>query len=129
MNDKNKNSAYGKFAGEVFVAVVLVILLILIVNPFDIFMPSGMQIVAAAVAVVAFGIFSSFVLREEAGDEREEKHRSLAGRVAFLTGSSVLLIGILIELYRHMLDAWLIVALVSMVVAKIVTRMYSEENL
>lgn len=129
MNDKNKNSSYRKFAGEVFVAVVLVILLILIVNPFDIFMPSGMQMAAAAVAVVAFGIFSSFVLREDAGDEREEKHRSLAGRVAFLIGSLVLLIGILVELYRHMLDPWLVVALVSMIIAKIVTRMYSEENL
>ena len=129
MNNNQNTKFQGKFLAEISVALVLVILLVLIVNPFDVFMPSMLQLMAAAIAVVVFGIFSSFVLREEASDEREEKHRSLAGRVAFLRGSAVLLVGIVVEVWRDMLDPWLILALVAMVVAKIVTRMYSEENL
>lgn len=129
MNNRLTISFTKKSASEAAVAVILISLLVLMVNPFNIFMPSMLQLMTAGIAVVVFGLFSTFVLREDAADEREEKHRSLAGRIAFLTGSAVLLVGIVIQVYREMLDTWLVLSLVVMIVAKIVTRMYSEENL
>ena len=78
--------------------------------------------------LAAFAAFSSFVLREFASDEREGLHRMLAGRIAYLAGSAVLTFAIVIQELQHMLDAWLVAALVIMILTKIVASLYSERN-
>jgi cytochrome bd-type quinol oxidase subunit 2 len=82
-----------------------------------------------AVILVLFAIFASFILREKAVDERDDQHRALAGRNAFLAGSAVLIFGIVVQGYLHAVDEWLVVALIAMVVAKIGTRIWSDRNL
>jgi len=82
-----------------------------------------------AITLGLFGLFASFILRETMIDEREGQHRTLAGRNAFLAGSGVLTLGIVIQGYTHTVDPWLVVALIVMIVVKIGTRIWSDKNL
>ena len=76
----------------------------------------------------AFSLFAAFVLRERVGDEREGLHRMLAGRTAFLVGSGVLTLGIIVQELQGALDVWLVVALVCMVLAKIGAALHSDRH-
>lgn len=80
----------------------------------------------AVSAIVLFAFFAIFIWREKDGDERENLHRALAGRFAYLTGAGVLVLGIVIQLLRHQLDYWLVWALLIMVLAKIVGIVYTR---
>lgn len=111
---------------EIIVTIALVGIAILLLNPFGFWMPDMLVICMLASALALFGIFASFVLREKSVDEREDQHKALAGRNAFLAGSSVLMLGIIIEGYTHSVDAWLVVGLIVMIVTKILTRAWSD---
>ncbi len=62
-------------------------------------------------------------------DERDALHRTLAGRNAFLAGSGILTLAIVIQGYTHSVDPWLVLALIAMIVVKIGTRIWSDKNL
>ena len=111
------------------VSLVLIALSVLLLNPFDFWMPDIMVMGVLALVLVLFGVFASFVLREKVFDERDSVHRSLAGRNAFLAGSAILMFGIILQGYAHAVDSWLVVALTVMIVVKIVTRIWSDRNL
>lgn len=114
---------------EIIISLILIVLAILLLNPFNFWMPDMMVVAILACAFVFFGIFASFILREKSYDERDESHRTLAGRNAFLSGSAVLMLGIVVEGYTHSVDQWLVIALIVMIVTKIFTRIYSDRNL
>lgn len=114
---------------ETIVTIALVAIAILLLNPFHFWMPDMMVIAMLAVALVLFGIFASFILREKSVDERDEQHKSLAGRNAFLVGSGILMLGIVVQGYTHTVDPWLVVTLIGMVIVKIITRHWSDKNL
>ena len=79
--------------------------------------------------LIVFAFFASYVLREDAYDEREGVHRMYAGRSAFLVGALVIIIGLAVETWTETVDPWLVLALVAMVLAKIGARLYSDRNL
>ena len=107
----------------------LVILAVLLLNPFHFWMPNMMHMVMLAFTLVIFALFAVFILREKVQDERDTVHRMLSGRVAFLTGSALLTIGIVVQSLEDAVDVWLVVVLVTMVLSKLVTRMYSDNRL
>ncbi len=113
---------------ETLVAISLIVLAVLLLNPFHFWMPDMMVMGMLAIALGLFGVFASFILREKVSDEREGVHRTLAGRNAFLAGAGVLTLGIVVQGYTHSVDPWLVLTLVAMIVAKIVTRVWSDKN-
>lgn len=113
---------------EILVTVGLVAIAILLLNPFHFWMPDMLVMGMLACALALFGAIAIFILRERSQDEREEQHRSLAGRNAFLAGAGVLVLGIVVQGYTHTVDPWLVAALIIMVVAKIATRIWSDNN-
>jgi cobalamin synthase len=114
---------------EIIVPLTLVVLAVLLLNPFHFWMPDMMVMVILAVVLVLFALFASFILKERAFDERDDVNRSLAGRNAFLAGSAILMLGIVIQGYSHSIDSWLVIALVVMIIVKIGTRFWSDKNL
>ena len=114
---------------EKIVTISLLVIAVLLLNPFHFWMPDMMVMGMLAGALVLFGIFASFILRENKLDERDEIHRTLAGRNAFLTGALVLILGIVVQGYHHAVDPWLVIALIAMIVVKIATRLWSDKNL
>lgn len=117
-----------KFIKEIIISLILIVLLVLSLNPYNIFMPNMMQMLIICIALVFFSIFTGLILKEKAEDEREEKHRGIAGRAGFLGGASVLIIAIVIETFQHTVDAWLVVALVFMILVKMGFRIYYEKT-
>jgi putative flippase GtrA len=113
---------------ELIVSIVLVVLLSLCANPFGLWMPDAVVTMIIVGLVVAFGIFSSFIWRETAADERESLHRMLAGRLAFLVGAGVLLLGIIVQSLNHNVDSWLVYSLVAMIFAKTGGFIYSRRK-
>ena len=114
---------------ETIITIALIAIAILLLNPFHFWMPDIMVLYMLAIALALFGIFASFILREKSVDEREYQHKSLAGRNAFLAGSGILVLGIVVEGYTHTVDPWLVIALVMMILVKIATRIWSDKNL
>jgi hypothetical protein len=123
-----KNNTKG-IVSETIVTLGFIVIAVLLLNPFHFWMPDMMVISMLAAALVLFGVFASFILREKSVDERDNQHRTLAGRNAFLAGSATLLLGIIVQGYSHAVDSWLVIALIVMVVTKIGTRMWSDRNL
>jgi len=113
---------------EGVLALVLVVLAVLLINPMHLWMPDTGAMLVLVLAVAAAAAWGIFVMREQAGDEREEAHRAAAGRAAFLAGGAVLVIGIVVEELSHSLDPWLVYALVAMVLAKYASRLWSERR-
>ena len=113
---------------ELTLTVVLVVLAVALANPMGWWMPTMVAMVLLVAAVVVASAWGVFAMREQAVDERDESHRALAGRIAFLTGGAVLLVGIIVQELAHALDPWLVWALVAMVLAKYATRVWSERR-
>jgi hypothetical protein len=114
---------------ETIITICLIIVAVLLLNPFNFWMPDMMLMGILASALVLFAIFASFVLRERVIDERDNVHRTLAGRNAFLSGSAMLMLGIILQGYSHTVDPWLVISLIIMIVVKIVSRIWSDKNL
>lgn len=113
---------------ETVTTICLIAIAILLLNPFHFWMPDMMIIGMLVIALVLFGIFASFILREKIVDERDILHRTLAGRNAFIAGSAVLMLGIIVQAYSHSVDPVLVVTLITMIVVKIGTRIWSDRN-
>lgn len=114
---------------ETIITMSLVVLAILLLNPLHFWMPDMMVMCMLAIAIALFSMFASFIFREKPVDERDTAHRALAGRNAFLAGSSILMIGIVIQGYSHSVDPWLVITLIVMILSKISTRIWSDKNL
>jgi|SRR5581483_309580 len=110
-------------------ALVLIVLAVAVLNPTHAWMPDMTLMLLQVAVLVVFCLLAAFVLRESAHDEREALHRALAGRIAFLAGSAVLVVGIISEGMTHAVDAWLVLALIVMILSKFVTRLYSDWRL
>ncbi len=113
---------------ESSIVCILVILLLFLVNPFDVFMPTMMEMLVVAMAGLLFLVFAGFFWKEKALDEREELHRFLAARFAYLVGAGILMFAILVQSFAHHIDTWIIVALIGMLVAKVFGRVYAERK-
>jgi len=116
------------FFNELTVSVILVILLALFLNPLDFLMPPPFLSMLIIFLIAIFGIFAAVIWREKPRDEREGFHSMYAGRLAFLTGSTILVIGIVIQELRHSTDPWLIYALTGMITAKIIGFLYGQRK-
>lgn len=114
---------------EISIALIFLAVLFLCLDPFDWFMPSMMQMLFLVMLVVVFAVLAVFVWREGKGDEREVLHRMLAGRLAFLSGMTVLIVAIIVQSLNNQLDHWLIITLGVMVLAKIVGLLYGQKKL
>jgi uncharacterized membrane protein YobD (UPF0266 family) len=114
------------FLIEILLAVVLIGLLIILINPFEIFMPSALLMMLAIVLALIFAIFAIFVWKEKPADEREAFHGMHAGRVAFLVGSGFIVLGIIVQTFSHQVDAWLVAALGVMVLTKLAGLIYTR---
>ncbi len=114
---------------EIIITLCLISIAVLLLNPFNFWMPDMMVMCMLAIALALFGVFASFILREKIFDERDSLHRTLAGRNAFIGGATVLMIGIVVQGYTHTVDPWLVVALIVMIFAKITTRIWSDKNM
>ena len=113
---------------ESIISIAIILLAVALTDALPFWMPNAVHVVLLALLIVAFALFAIFFWQEKPRDEREELHRRLAGRIAFLVGGTVLTTGIVVQSYSHTLDPWLIYTLVSMVIAKLLAGAYSRHR-
>lgn len=111
---------------EYLIAIALIILLGLLANPFMLWMPTPTQMVVVLVAAILAVVYGGFVLKEQAGDERETLHRMLAGRAAFLTSMSVLTLALIYQGVTHAVDPWIPATLALVIIAKLFARAWAN---
>ncbi len=107
-------------------AVVLIALLMLLSDPFMLWMPAEAQMAVILGAAVLACVWAGFVMYERADDEREMLHKMHAGRIAYLSGIAVLTLALIFQGFAHAIDPWVSTALGVMVVSKLFARLYSE---
>lgn len=107
---------------------VLIAALLLLANPFHFWMPGTLHMIVLVLVVILFVIFSTFIWHERAADEREQVHRNIAGRFAFMTFTSVAVGGIIVQTLNHTLDIWLVATLVAGIIAKVASIVYVRKN-
>ncbi len=111
---------------EIISAIVILGIAILFLNPGHLAMPESLQSMLIIGFFVAFLTFAAFILKERALDERESLHTLKAGRISYLAGVGVLVLGIILETFKHDVDPWLVIGVCIMVLSKILSRIYSQ---
>ena len=111
------------------IVVLIVMLLVSLCDPFMVLMPAPLAMTAMLLVTVLVCVFAAFVIKERAQDEREALLRLEAGRVAYLLGVGVLMLGVLVQgLTVHTIDIWLVLSLGTMIVGKLIARLYVESR-
>lgn len=111
--------------GELIIATIILALLGVLLAPAQA-MPQSMLMAIIATLGAGFVAFASFLWREQPRDEREEHHRYLASRFAFLIGSGVLVIAVIVQSLQHRLDPWIVLVLGAMILAKVSGLVYGR---
>ena len=114
---------------ELIITGIFILVLILLLNPFGFFMPTELVYIMLGGVAILFAAYASFVLRETPRDEREQLHRFIANRSAYLWGSATIVVAIIYQgLTEGAIDPWLLIVLGVMVVAKVVSLYQSDRN-
>ena len=112
--------------GEIAVRVVFLVLLALKLDPFDLLMPTRVQMLIICLLVAAFGMYSAVLFRQKARDEREAQHLYRASHFAYIGGTAILVTAITVQSFLGQTDPWLFGILAAMVVIKMVTLIWSR---
>lgn len=107
-------------------SILIVIITVIFLNPTHLTMPESVQSMLTLSLILAFLTFSALVLKEHTTDERESLHRLVSGRISYLAGVGILVVGIIFEATMHAIDKWLVIALCIMVLSKMLSRMYAQ---
>ncbi|MDP4011876.1 MAG: hypothetical protein Q8P72_06670 [Candidatus Roizmanbacteria bacterium] len=92
-------------------------------------MPTPLHMMILVIFIIAFVLFGTFLCKEKVADERENLHRFIVGRYAFLTITTVLVVGIIVQTLSHTLDMWMVFALVVGILAKVIGSIYTRTQL
>ena len=113
---------------EYLIGTALVILLVLLANPYMLWMPTSSQMAIVLVASLLAIVYGSFVYKEQMGDERETLHRMLAGRTAFLASVASLTLALLVQAITSSIDLWIPATLAVTILAKLATRVWADHH-
>lgn len=111
---------------EIISAVVILAIAIFFASSESLSMPESVVSMLTIGLVVAFLVFAAFIFKEKSSDEREALHILAAGRISYLVGVAVLVVGVVIQSTSHNIDPILVVALCAMVFTKLIARIYSN---
>lgn len=84
------------------------------------------QMISVSVLLGVYVVAMSLLGEGKTTDERESQHRYTANRLALIAGTSVLSVGVLVQLFTHSLDYWLLAGLIAINLVKIISLIYSN---
>lgn len=119
---------FSRFFSETWVAGILICALISFINPLDFWMTDAVHMTLLGLVVAFFAMFAMFLWRENPEDEREQLHRFIGARFAYVISGTLLLLGTIVQALSHSIDLWLPTILTAMVLAKIVGRWYASRR-
>ncbi|MBI5456984.1 hypothetical protein HY969_04585 [Candidatus Kaiserbacteria bacterium] len=111
---------------QYILALILLVSLFALTDPFMYWMPDMAAMVALVSAAALSAMWIGFVAREHGGDERDVQNRMYAGRIAYLSGIGILTLALVLQGVAHAIDPWIPLALGTMVLAKVVSGWYTD---
>jgi nicotinamide riboside transporter PnuC len=113
---------------EYALAIIFVVILVAVANPGNLWMPMPVTMFTFVIAAILCAIYAGFILREGSTDEREELHRMLADRYAFLAGFAVLTLALIANSLHGRVDSWIPLSLAAMIFVKITARIRADRK-
>ena len=114
------------FFAESALLAALSVVLILLIDPYNIMMKLMLSGAVLVVLVVLYTVKFIVIFREKPQDERDLAHRFRSSGVSYYTVSILLFIGVLVESLTGDIDSWLVVSLAGLFVSKLVSMVYLE---
>ncbi len=109
---------------EFVLPLALIVVLLTLVVPLGLTHDQAMVMAQQGFLLAGFTSFALLVWRERVSDEREQLHRMMTGRSAYLVASGILIVGIVAESLGGQVDRWLVFALIAMVLTKIIGSVF-----
>jgi cobalamin synthase len=114
---------------ELLIPVGIIALSIAFLDPFMVLMPISIIYFLIALLLIAAFAYSLLIWQENPIDEREYMLRAYAGRMSFISGVGILVLGIVYQvLIVHEVDVFLIAALVGMTIVKYVSHKHAQNR-
>lgn len=113
---------------SLLVGILTVVLLVLLLDPFMVWMPTVTQMFVLILLTASLCVWSALIISERARDERELGNALYASRVGYVSGIAVLTIALVVQGLAHSIDMWITLALGVMVVSKLVARWYGDRH-
>lgn len=116
----------GKWVLNAFLIIVLAVLAVLNILPKSVAMPDSMMMALYVAAMVLVALFLLLFWNERPADERELGNQYAASRVAYVVGSAFLIAALVLQGFRHEVDAAVPLALLVMVSTKVLLQARSN---
>jgi hypothetical protein len=114
---------------EIFIPVLVILASVALLDPFMVFMPATLVYFLIAALFLITLTYTLIIWREKPLDEREYFIRAYAGRMSFIAGVGVLVLGIIYQvLTAHTVDPVLVFALGIMTIAKYFGYIYAQSR-
>ncbi len=111
---------------QIVLALLISFFLFVLADLVPFWMPMMGEMVALVFGTVLLLAWAGFILAERAADEREVQLKVQSGRAAYLAGLGVLTVALVVQGLAHAIDPWIPLALATMVVVKLGSRLYLE---
>lgn len=106
----------------------LVVLSAVAIAPKTLVMPSSLQMGVLAAVIGLIATFLTLLWREHPADEREAQNQATASRLAYVVGSIVLIVSLIMQSLTHTLDPAVPLALFAMIATKVVVQRQSDDS-
>ncbi len=104
-------------------SLVFVAALILMLDPFRLWMPSFLEMAVSAVVAVIAAIFIGLVITDKGRDEREVAERGASARMGYIAGVLVLSLCVVFSALSHEpASLWVLGALAAMILVRVIHR-------
>lgn len=103
---------------EVIAALITIFLVVLLFNPFSLWMPMPTHLFLVGFLLLCILSLSIFLIKQ---DEREHAIRLFAYQASFLVGIVVLTIAVIWQSLSHKVDPWIVLGLVLMLLVKVIS--------
>ncbi len=113
---------------DVVLLIGLAAISLLTVAPKTVVMPTSLQMLLLAIVLGLLATFLVLLWREQPDDEREMHNQALASRSAYMVGSLVLIIALVIQSLHHALDSAIPIALLAMIATKVIVQRNRDSN-
>lgn len=82
------------------------------------------QMISISIFLGIYVVGLSLIGEGKVSDERDLHHRYASNRIAYIAGATTVSIGVLVQLFNHTVDYWLLGTLIVMNAVKIVSLIY-----
>ena len=117
-----------KSALDLILLLGLATLCALAIAPKTFVMPTSAQMLILTVVLVFMAAFLVLLWRESPRDEREAGNQTSASRSAYIVGTIVLIIALIIQSLKHQIDSAVPIALLAMIATKVFIQRMKDDS-